>query len=372
MLPNWPHSVDAVVKNVTQEFTPLFLIKNIVELGVFFLAIKKYFKSRMDSEAAKIRQLGEDLESSNAQRRKLLDEMSELENEKRLILAASPQQVLSKVRSDYSSRNYSRVHAAVNDWFNADGEVISELLMWRAKWAIAHSAGDLRLDALTAARAYASAALTFSPGRQDSITLTAHTDQLLLQAGGTTAPLSKVLENLDERLKSYFYNSGEVSKAQALIDRAAFCNQIGLHDISLQLLEVAVALLERNDGSNHPRVLDTKVKLSQELVSVGRRPEAALIAAEVLRLCEAHPALGHTHPVTQSARLTSLVAAHPLPNGTLSSGFIWAPSGATEPDVRAIISRATGLGSAESVPEIQRLNEKLQRKPTGSASDAHS
>jgi len=214
-----------------------------------------------------------------------------------------PEHALATFDKEWSDGNYEPATKPVTDWLQNDGVTISKLLIRRADWAVAHASGDdMRPSGLTAAQAYARAAITFWPENWDAMFLLADVTKMIEEDGRTSPSIQEALPNLDRCAAQAIYRGDDVGVAQVAEKQALYWYQRGYYRAALATIDWALMLSVSNSGRQALRTRQTQHLKAVILNSLGRYDEALNVAEEIARAREAHPSLGSRHPDTLASR----------------------------------------------------------------------
>jgi len=121
------------------------------------------FRERLKDKAATIRRLKEDIERREIELGKMRRDLTAAKSRCDDLEQHVPQAALGLVEKELADNDDGPAHRAVVEWFEADGETVSKLLLRRAEWTAARAAGEMRAMGLAAASAYATAAVALHP-----------------------------------------------------------------------------------------------------------------------------------------------------------------------------------------------------------------
>lgn len=338
----WQLAVQKMTELYQTGLAPLFLIKNLIESLLLLLcgggAAYRYLKKKLHTSEAKI--LG--LESDNAklveERNALLDQLRKERREQEVLRADLPTHALQRIQKSATDR--LKIFAEVRDWFTKYGISLSELLTWRALYCMSHAAGEIRLEAWSFARAYATASLALNPVSADAESIAVQIDFALGKSGEHLVSLKDGYESIDERLLNYFYRSDQVTRARAILTASEKYGRDGLHKYALLLAETAYEILCHMEGPRHRYSLAARMRVAAEMACLGHYPEAAATANEVSNLCDGNPQIDKADAIRVEASILKGMIDIRQPNSRIQMVFI--PDDIPESQHREIMTKSQG------------------------------
>lgn len=152
------------------------------------------------------------LESTLGRWKAELSKLQDAQERASLFEARLPDTAVAKVEREWSDGNAELANEAVVDWIRKEGRGVSRLLLFRADWIHVHAALDMRADGLTAADAYATAAVVLCPENREAVDLRDQVERYWEEEAQASRPLTEILADFDQRATE-LYRGDEVQEA---------------------------------------------------------------------------------------------------------------------------------------------------------------
>jgi tetratricopeptide (TPR) repeat protein len=263
-------------------------------------SMRRYLRWRDENKDTKILQLEKDVVSRNETIYTLGTTVKQLEARCAEAENQLPQMALDKSDADWRENNDLPANRTIVTWFENQGPIVSELLLRRAQWAVAHAAGDVRVKGLVAAQGFAIAAVTVNPRNRDAVFLLEEAEKFLDEVEQPVPTLTQAFSGLDDSQE--WFDTDLVKGAEALMAEAYLRHDRGFYHLALPPAEQAAVWLMQSLGRRAPTTLRVQYFKAYLLLCLGRYQEALEMARAVLKDMEQNPALGPSHPDTLNSR----------------------------------------------------------------------
>jgi hypothetical protein len=220
--------------------------------------------------------------------------------------ARLPDTALYKARKDWINGDHEKANDTVKGWIDREGDTISQLFLYRTKWAHEHAAKNLRSMGLLAAETYATAAVALWPQNQEAVDLREDILDYRDAAGPCSLPLNTALTEFDEKADKLF-RADDVETANEAEEEGWNRYFHGHYHLALPVAELAIRLSMETVGETAIETLRAKHLEVYILIGMGHPEKALQIAQSIVDVSITHQALGPTHANTLSSRY--LVAA---------------------------------------------------------------